>query len=181
MDQFINLAHEVAHQAGDSSLLSALGIDVRMLLLQGGAFLILVIILGKFAYPPILKAIEEHRRVIEEGRANAKKAEEQLEGVEEKVAEIIRSARGEANEIIAHGQKEATALVEAAEARALKRAEHIVDEAQARMKSELTAAQESMKKEMAELVASATEHIIKEKIDVRKDAALIAASLKEAK
>ena len=48
-------------QSQNSDLLSALGIDGKLLLLQSGAFLVLVFILGKFVYPHLLKAIEDRR------------------------------------------------------------------------------------------------------------------------
>lgn len=168
-------------QSQNSDLLSALGIDGKLLLLQSGAFLVLVFILGKFVYPHLLKAIEDRREKIEDGLKNARKADEELKKVEQKVAEIIRTARSEANDILAHSQKEATALVEEAEAKATARAEHIVSEVRAQMDNELAAARAALKKDTAELVAKATEQIIKEKIDAKKDAQLISAALQEAK
>jgi len=176
MDQLYFMA-----EAGNASLLSALGIDVRLLLLQAGAFLVLVFILGKFAYPTILKSLEQRRATLEKGLRDAKKAESDLAGVEQKVNEIIHAARREASDIVSHSQQEATSLVEAAETRASKRAETIVAEARAQMSSELSTAREALKKDTAELVAKATERIIKEKVDAHKDASLIASALKEAK
>ncbi|HXH27253.1 MAG TPA: F0F1 ATP synthase subunit B [Candidatus Acidoferrum sp.] len=177
MDQLTQFA--AADQSG--GLIGALGIDVRLLVLQTIAFLILVFILGKFVYPVILKAIDERREKIEAGLGNAKKAEAELKNVEKKVADIIRAARNEASQIIDRGQQESAALSEASEARALKKAQAIIDEAHAQMVSELQAARQALRKETAELVASATEHIIKEKIDPAKDAKLIADALQEAK
>lgn len=174
-------ATEAAHaESQNSDLLSALGIDGKLLLLQAGAFLVLVIILGKFVYPYLLKAIDDRREKIEEGLKNAKKADEELKKVEQKVAEIIRNARAEANDIIAHSQKEATNLVEEAEAKAVKRAEHIVSEAKTQMDNELHAAREALKKDTAELVAKATGQILHQKIDAKKDAQLITSALREA-
>ena len=182
MNSYIYLAaSDAAHtESQNSDLLSALGIDGTLLLLQGAAFLILVFILGKFVYPHLIKAIDDRRETIEAGLKNAKKADEDLKHVEQKVAEIIRTARSEASDIVATSQKEATAIVEAAEDKAVKRAEHIVSEARAQMENELNAARTAMKKEAAELVAQATEQIIKEKIDTKKDAQLIQNALKEA-
>lgn len=173
-------ASEAAHQSPDGGLLNALGIDGKLLLLQSGAFLVLVFILGKFVYPYLLKAIDDRREKIEEGLKNAKKADEELKKVEQKVAEIIRSARAEANDIIAHSQKEATSLVEEAEQKAVKRAEHIVSEAHIQMDNELNTARDVLKKDTAILVAKATEQILRQKIDAKKDAQLITAALKEA-
>jgi F-type H+-transporting ATPase subunit b len=181
MDQLAYFASEAAHtETANPTLLSALGIDGMLLVLQAGAFLVLVIILGKFAYPPIMKALEQRRKTIEEGLAAAKQAEEKLTDVEQRVDEAIRAARGEAREIIAHSKKEATTLLAEAEARAQKRAEAIVSEAKASVHAELTTAREALKKETAALVAQAAGHVIKEKLSTEQDSKLIVAALKEA-
>lgn len=182
MNSYIYLAvTEAASGESSGDLLGALGIDGKLLLLQTAAFLVMVFILGKFVYPYLIKAIEDRRQTIEDSAKNAKQAEEQLKDVEQKVAQIIRKARTEASDLVTHGQKEATSIVEAAEDKAVKRAEHIVAEAQAQMDNELNAAREALKKDTAELVARATEQIIKQKIDAKKDAQLITAALEEAK
>ena len=180
MNIVIQFAAEAAHQA-DTGLVGALGIDGKLLLLQSLAFLVLVFILGKFVYPYLIKAIDDRRASIEEGMQNARKAEEELRKAEEKVAEIIRGARAEADDMLAHTQKEASTIIEAAEAKAVKRAEHIVEQAQADMHNELTAARDALKQETAQLVALATERIIKQKVDAKSDAQLVAAALKESK
>lgn len=181
MEQLLYFAHEAAEPATSGpNLLSALGIDGTLLLMQAGAFLVLLLLLAKFAYPPILKAIENRRATIEAGIEKAKKAEADLQGVEQKVTEIIRTARTEASDIIAQSKHEATSLVEAAEKRASKRAEHIVAEAHAQMTTEVESARTMLRKEAAQLVVAATEKVVKEKIDARKDAALIETSLKKA-
>ncbi len=180
MSSVLYLAATEAATGSESGLFTALGIDIKLLVLQGLAFLILVLLLGKFVYPHLIKAIDNRRETIEAGLRDAKKAETELARVEQKVSEIIRTARLEANDIVAHSRKEAAALVEAAEQKAGKRAERIVAEARVQMDHELAAARAALKKDTVELVARATEQIIKEKIDTKKDAGLLAAALKEA-
>ena len=183
MNPLLYLAASESHETAKSSsggLLSALGIDATLLLLQGGAFLVLVLILGKFVYPHLIKAIDDRREAIESAAGSAKKSEQELAKVEEKVAEIIRKARDEANEIVASSHKEAATVLEAAEATAGKRAEQIVAEARTQMENELKAAQDELKKETAKLVVQATEHISREKMDADKDARLISSALQEA-
>lgn len=178
---FFATAEEAVTESSGGDLLGALGIDGKLLILQTLAFLVMVWVLAKFVYPYLIKAIENRRETIEDGVKNAKKAEEQLKNVEHKVADIIRSARKEADAMVATGQKEAATIVEAAEEKAIKRAEHIVAEASAQMSNELSAAREALKKETAQLVASATEQVIKQKVDAKSDAQLIAGALKEVK
>ena len=51
--------------AADKDLFSALGIDWRLLILQIIAFLILVVLLGKFVYPWLMKSVDERQAGIE--------------------------------------------------------------------------------------------------------------------
>ncbi len=177
---FFAATESVQHESSQGDLLGALGIDGKLLILQSLAFLILVFLLGKFVYPHLIKAIDARREAIEAGLASAKKSEQALKDVEEKVAEITKKARTEANEIVQHSQKEAADIVSAAEEKALKRAEHIIEEAKAQMSNELAAAREVLKKDTAKLVALATERVIKEKVDANKDAQLIDSAINAA-
>jgi F-type H+-transporting ATPase subunit b len=171
------MIHQLPTYFASADLLGALGINVTLLLLQAGAFLVLVLILGKFAYPVILRSIEERRAKIETGLENAKKAEAELKNVEQKVKGIIRDARTEADDIIARSQQAAAALTEAAEKRAAKKAEAIVANAHTDMAHEVAAARTALKQETAQLVASATAKIIKQKLDAKADEQLIHAEL----
>lgn len=167
-------------EAAQGGLVGALGLDVRLLIVQAIAFLVLVAILGKFVYPVILKAIDERRDKIEAGLRQAKQAETDLKSVEKKVADIIRDARNEAAQIVSRSQQEAASQAEATESRAVKRAQTIVDEARVQMDNDLQAARMALKQEAAALVARATEHIIKEKLDAGKDAKLISEAVEGA-
>lgn len=173
MDVLLSFAATETAEASSKGLLEALGLDLRLFILQLIAFLILVFLLGKFVYPHLIKAIDNRRDTIEEGLKNAQKATEDLAAVEQKVADIIKAARAEAADIVALSQKEAAHVVETAEAKAVQRAEYIVSEAQTQISKELRAAEESLKKETAQLVAQATEKIIGAKLDAKKDAALL--------
>jgi F-type H+-transporting ATPase subunit b len=160
-------------QSSSPSLFEALGIDWKLLVLQGLAFLVLVWILAKFVYPVMIKAIEDRRNAIEEGLSHAKKADEALKKAEEQVAGLITQARSEADDILARGQKEAKEVITRAETSAVERAERIVEDAHAQIANDVQAARQSLRDETVKLVADATEAIIGEKIDAKKDAHLI--------
>src|SRR4029453_18369302 len=100
-----------AEAASSPGLFQALGIDWKLLVEQGIAFLILVFILGKFVYPALVKAIDSRREAIEAGMQEAKEGQKALAKAEAKVAELLAVARGEADGILARSQKEAASLV----------------------------------------------------------------------
>lgn len=167
-------------QTGSSSnpnLLSALGIDWKLLITQALAFVALLWILKKFVYPPLIKSIDDRRSQIEAGLKEAKQSQEALEKAEVKVDELLEKARKEADDIVARSHQESQSMVADAEAKAKQRAEQIIADAQAQLKADVNRARAELKNETIKLVAAATEHIIGEKLDERKDAQLITTAL----
>jgi F-type H+-transporting ATPase subunit b len=161
-----------------SNALSALGLNIQSFLFQLITFVLLLLTLRKYAYPPIVKTLEERRKAVEQSIDQAKEAAASLENAEKQIEKMFVQARDEAQELVAAAHHEAAQMVEEAEAKAAKRAEHIINEAHASMEHELTKARVALKHETAQLVAEATGIIIKEKVDAKKNAELISQALK---
>jgi F-type H+-transporting ATPase subunit b len=185
----INLLTNVAH-AGEAHLnaaataatteaggLSALGLDLKSFLFQLVTFVLLLLILRKWAFPVLVRTLEDRRIAVEKSIDQAKQTEAAMQNAEKQIAGMLAEARDEAQELVAAGHREAAKMVEEAEAKAAKRAEHIVKEAHASMEHELNQARKALKQETAQLVAEATGAILKEKVDAKKNAELISKSL----
>lgn len=166
--------------AEEASLFGALGIDWRMLVLQVVAFGILVWFLGKFVYPHLISAIDKREKTIADSMAAANQAEERAEQTQAEIEELFRTARTESESIVATAHKEAAAMVKDAEDKAKKRADQIVTDARAQLDQDIVKARKALRAETTELVALATEKIVREKIDAKRDAKLIETALKEA-
>lgn len=165
----------------DPGLFGALGIDWQLLVLQVIAFAILVWFLGKFVYPHLVKAIDQREQTIADSVAAAEESEKRAEAAQEDVEALLKTARQEASAIVATAKKESAATVEDAEKKAQKRADRIVADAKEQLSQDITAARTELRKETADLVALATEKIIREKVDVKRDSTLIDAAIKEAR
>lgn len=178
-----NLIVASAEAAKETSpgLFEALGLDAKLLVEQTIAFLILVAILAKFVYPALIKAIDARRDQIEAGMKEAKQAEEALATAEEKVSDLLAEARKEADDIIARSHTEASTMVSEAEDRAKARAEQIVADARTQLDNDVRKAREALKSETIKLVALATEKVVNEKLDDKKDATLIRGALNQEK
>lgn len=183
MQQILTIIASAAPAAAETTqkagVFEALGIDLKILLVQAIAFLILVLLLGKFVYPILIRSIDKRKEDIEAGVKAAQTAEKQAAESEKRVTEALTEARKQADEIVANSQKEANTLLEAAEAKAAKRAEHLVSEARAQFDNDMRAAKEALKAETVKLVAQATEKIIKQKLDSAADAKLVESALKD--
>lgn len=175
------MLHVIVANVADSNpgLLQALGIDGKLLIEQAAAFLILLFILAKFVYPALIKAIDTRRAQIEAGVEEAKEAAAALEKAEAKVADMLADARKQADDVLARSHKEASSMVAEAEEKAKAHAEQIVKDARAQLDVEVSKARQVLKKDTIELVALATEKVVHEKLDARKDASLITEALQE--
>ncbi len=172
----INLVTQFA-ETGSKEGLAALGLDVRSFLFQLITFVLLLLILRKWAFPLLVKTLEDRRVAVEKSIDQAKETTERLETAEKQIEKMLAEARDESEGLVAAGHREAAKMVEEAEAKAATRAEHIVKEAHASMEHDLAKARQALKQETAQLVAEATSIIIKEKVDAKKNAELISTAL----
>jgi len=121
------------------------GVDWQHLIAQTISFCIVCALLYKFAYKRVLAMLEDRRRLIEAGLANAEKAKSQLESAEAQRLEVIGKANAEATRLIEEartaavkvGEKETQKAVAAAE-QIIVQAHQVADRDHARMLGELT-------------------------------------------
>lgn len=172
LQTFAETTHAATEPAGG---LSALGINGKAFLFQLITFVLLLLVLRKFAYPTLVKTLEERRVAVEQSLDQAKEAAEALAKAEEKIAAQLKEARTQADSIIEASQKEANQLLEAAETKAVKRAETIVADAKSQMDVEIRKARNELRDEAVQLVAAATEQIIRQKVDAKQSAAAVQA------
>jgi len=167
---------EVEHASGG---IGSIGLDGRSLILQIINFAILLLLLKKFAYGPIMSILEERRRKIEESLRSAKEIETEKALVSKKGEEIIKEAHAKAQSILDQGKRQASEIINNAEAKARERDEQIMKETKARIEQEATEVRRSLRGEAVNLVTLATERIIGKKIDAQADNALIRESVQE--
>lgn len=182
MDLLITFATSTDAHAAEAASggLSALGLDAKAFLFQLITFVIILLVLRKFVFPKLVTTLEERRKAVEQSLDQAKEAAEALAKAEEKIEGLLREARVQADDLVKLGHKEAAGIIEAAETKAADRAEYIVGEAKAQMDNELRAARMALKQQTAQLVAAATEQIIRQKLDAKTDNTLIVKALEEA-
>lgn len=166
---------------GLAGLFSALGLDVRALLINALAFLMITAILAVFVYPSLTGALDKKRSDIEAVTKVKREAEEALNQAKITATEIITKAHHSADELLGTAQTEARNTIEAAAARAASEAKQIVDEAHEQLEHDVATARHALVGETARLVARASEHLANAQLDVARDAKLIEQSLKAAR
>lgn len=168
-----------AEEAGaEASGFEALGFDPKAFIIQLVTFLLVFYILKRYVFGRIVDTLEKRRLKIEEGMALTNKLTEEKKKLDEEVTKIRKQARREAEEIIASTHQHTTVMIKEAETAAKTRAEAIVKEAHKRIDDETARARRNLEKEMVNLVIEATEAVTREKLDAKKDNALITNALK---
>lgn len=170
-----------ATEASEGDIMSSLGIDWTLLIIQLVAFLVLVWVLSKFVYPVFMRIIDERQEKIEASVKAAEIAEQKAESAQEEVANLLKEARKEARDIVTTAKDEAAAMVEASDKKAKARAEKIVADAHEQIEKDVIAARKTLHNDTIELVAMATEKVVGKIATDKVDDALIAAAVKETK
>jgi len=167
-------------EAASGNMFTSLGIDWKMLILQGVAFVIFVVVMAKWVMPPLVKAVDDREKRIADAVNAATKAEAKAEKAEADVEKALRQARKDAADILATAHDEAAAALAKAHDKAKADAEHIVKNAHDQLQKDIMAARDALRKDTVELVALATEKVVGTAVTKSVDKKLIETSLASA-
>lgn len=173
------LAATEAAASAEPEGIAALGIDPWAIAAQAVTFLVLFVVIKKFALDKIVATLEARRKTIDKGVLLGLEMEKEKAALEAKVEELLQKARRESDQILADGKTEAAAIIKEAEAAAQKKADDLLAAAHNRIDEDIIKAKNELKKDMIHLVSEATAAIIHEKVDANKDAKLIQEMLEE--
>ena len=120
------------------------------------SFVIVALVLRRFAYKPILNVLEERRRRIEEGQLNAEKIKRQLDEAEKRYSEILAKGNAEAQKMIDEARESSAHLAERKQQEAIAAAEQIIAKAREASAIEHERTMDSFKQELGRLVVDTT-------------------------
>lgn len=185
MHEILQILIPVAHateagaaEVANDSVTALLGIDWKLFIAQLFNFAIVLLVLWRWVFKPLTTKLEQRSAKIEKSIKESQEIQDQLKGVEQYRKAEIEKIRGEANEIILKAQKTAEANKEEIILEAKKSAERVLEQSKKELASEKTKLLVEVKEEAANLIVAATEKILREKLDPKKDAELIKESLK---
>lgn len=162
-----------------SSGLGALGVDPKAFAMQLITFVLAFFVLKRYAFGPIMKIMQERRQTIEEGVQLGEEMRKEKAAFEQKLAELMRETRQQADSVISSAQDSGRQTIREAEEKAKHKAAQILAEGESRIAQEAARTRKLLEKELASLVADATEAVLDEKLDGSKDAQLIERVLKQ--
>lgn len=132
------------------------GWNLWLFLSQVISFVIVALLLKRFAYKPVLAVLEERRQRIAEGLLNAEKIKQQLAEAEQRHAEILAKANAQAQKMIDEARESAAHVTERKQQEAIAMAEQIVAKAREASAIEHERTMTELKRELGRLVIDTT-------------------------
>jgi len=130
-----------------------------LFLSQCVSFFIVIFLLKKFAFGPILGMLEQRRTRIAEGEAKLKRIEQQLADSEATTAAAIAKANEDAVRLINEAREGAASFTEQKSQEAISQAQQILAKAEAAAKADRERLASELKREFGRLVAATTAQV----------------------
>lgn len=142
-------------------VLKDFGIQPVLIAGQVVNFLILLFILKKIFFKPIVDHLEKRKKMIEEGIRNAENAKEIIERAKKEYQEKIQEAKEEFNKILEDAKNQANQITADAQLKAQKNVEAILQEAREKIAQDRVSLENEVKKDMVRLIAIGVEKVTK--------------------
>ncbi|MGH2505569.1 MAG: F0F1 ATP synthase subunit B [Ktedonobacterales bacterium] len=145
--------------------MDALGINIGSLIAQLVAFIILLLVLQRFAYPVLTKTLDERQAKIREWVENAEKASQSLRDAEKRVEALMNDARAESQRVLTTATQAAERLKADIEQQAQQRGREIEQQASKRIEQQISQAKAELRAHVADLSIAAAERVIGQSLD----------------
>jgi F-type H+-transporting ATPase subunit b len=127
-------------------------------------FIILLFLLTKFAWKPILKMVNEREEKIESALKSAEEAEKRMQALNAQNEELLKSARAERDVILKEARETREQVILEAKTKAKEEAERVMQSAREAIQNEKLAAIAELKNQVAILSIEVAERIIRQEL-----------------
>jgi F-type H+-transporting ATPase subunit b len=142
-------------------------------------FLVLLALLAKFAWRPLLNALDSRQQSIRKALDDAQRAKEELEQVQREAAQVVRTAHLEAESIVAASRSDGERLREEIKQKARSEAETIVRDAERQIQLETRRAIQQIRHEAVDLSVMIASKLIRRNLTKEDNERLIEEALKQ--
>lgn len=142
-------------------------------------FLVLLGLLAKFAWGPLLRALETRQEMIRKSLDDAQQAKQELERLQHESAQIIRQARVEAEAVVSQSRSDAARLKEEMRQKAKAEADAIVRSAERQIQLETQRALQQIRHEAVDLSVMIASKILRRNLSKEDNEKLIEEALKQ--
>ena len=142
-------------------------------------FLILVGLLAKFAWRPLLAALDERQSSIRKALDDARKAKQELEGIHAESAKLLAQARSEAAEIVSRSRSDADRFREEMKDKARTEAAGLIRNAERQIELETTRALQQIRQETVDISIGIASKLLQRNVSKEDNERLIAETFKQ--
>jgi len=136
---------------------------------QSGLIIVLILLLKKYAWGPILKAINDREDGIRKALESAEEARVEMNSLKSDNEKMIRQAREERDEMLKEARQIKENMIAEASGEADEKAEAIIAKAKSAIDAEKQAAMAQLKAQMAELSIGIAEKVVEKELDNEKE------------
>jgi F-type H+-transporting ATPase subunit b len=127
-------------------------------------FVILIFLLKKFAWSPILKAVNDREQGIKDALDSAEVAKKEMQSLQADNEKIMKEARAERDSLLKEARDLKNSMISQAKDEAKSEAQKIIESANEAILNEKNAAVSDIKKQVASLSIEIAEKLLKEKL-----------------
>ncbi|MBN9294819.1 MAG: F0F1 ATP synthase subunit B [Flavobacteriia bacterium] len=135
--------------------------NVGLVFWTGLVFVILLVLLTKFAWKPILGMINKREQDIAEALELAKKTRAEMAALQSQNEALLKEAKAERDAIVKDAREVATKMVEEAKSKAKAEADKMIEDARTAIQTEKNAAMADVKSQIADLAVEIAEKIVR--------------------
>ena len=157
--------HGAAPQGGEAHVATPFDINAGLIIWTLVVFGILLVLLWRFAWPTIVKAVEEREQRIAKQLADAERANADAQRLLEEHKAAIAMARTEAQDIIAKGKTVAQKEREVLLAKAHEEQEQLLERARREIAAERDKAIVALRREAVDLSIAAATKLVEANLD----------------
>jgi len=147
-----------------TKLPSILTPDLGLLFWMLLAFLVILFVLGKYAFPAIVNMVDNRKKYIDESLQKAHEASERLENIRQESETILQEARAQQAQILKEAAETRDAIVQKAQEKAKSEGARLLSEAKAEIEGEKQQAIRDIRAQVAELSVQVAEKVLREKL-----------------
>ncbi len=167
------------HAAEEAAALSPFAGDLGNAIWTLGIFVIVVIVLGKFAWGPVLALLQQREEFIHRALADAKRDRDEADAKLKEYAAKLQSAHAEAATILEETRRDAERLREEVRQRAKAEADKLLANAQRQIQLETSRALDQIRREAVDLAVMIASKIIQRNLSKADNEKLIDEALKQ--
>ena len=156
-----------------------LELDLQQVVSQALSFIVLLWLLRRFAWRPLLAILDERRRHIETTLQDVAQRKTELEHLQEDYAQRLAKIDGEARVKIQQAVLEGKRIAIEVQEEARAQAQAILAKSKETVELELAKAKVTLRDQIADMTVEAVERVLQQKLDPKTDRALLESTLDE--